>query len=70
MDILIGSIVRSKAGHDKGQLFLVVDLKDGYAYVSDGKLRRIEKPKKKKIKHLKQNNTSLAGYYKKDDKKK
>ena len=52
MDIVIGSVVRSKAGHDKGDLFLVVDMSDGYAYVSDGKLRRVEKPKKKKIKHL------------------
>lgn len=52
MDIVIGSVVRSIAGHDKGDLLLVVDMADGYAYVSDGKLRRVEKPKKKKIKHL------------------
>lgn len=52
MEIKIGSIVRSKAGRDKGMLFLVVDIKDGYIYVSDGKLRRVESPKKKKLKHL------------------
>ena len=52
MEIKIGSIVRSKAGRDKGRLFLVVDIKDGYIYVSDGKLRRVESPKKKKLKHL------------------
>lgn len=52
MEIKIGSVVRSKAGRDKGNLFLVVDVRDGYAYVADGKLRKTEKPKKKKLKHL------------------
>lgn len=52
MDIEIGSIVRSKAGRDKGMLFLVVDAAGEYAYVADGKLRKREKPKKKKLKHL------------------
>ena len=52
MEIKVGSIVRSIAGHDKGDLQLVVSLGDGYAYVADGKLRKIEKPKKKKLKHL------------------
>ena len=52
MDIKIGSVVRSIAGHDKGALLLVVAVEDGYAYVSDGKLRKVSKPKKKKLKHL------------------
>lgn len=52
MDIKVGSVVFSKAGHDKGAVLLVVGVENGYAYVSDGRLRRIEKPKKKKLKHL------------------
>ena len=52
MEIKVGSIVRSIAGHDKGSLLLVVAMEKGYAYVADGKLRKIEKPKKKKLKHL------------------
>ena len=52
MEIKVGSIVRSIAGHDKGSLLLVVGLDNGYAYVADGKLRKVEKPKKKKLKHL------------------
>lgn len=52
MEIKIGSIVCSKAGHDKGALLIVVAMDNGYAYVSDGKLRTVEKPKKKKLKHL------------------
>ena len=50
MDIKVGSIVRSIAGHDKGSLLLVVAMEKGYAYVADGKRRKIEKPKKKKTK--------------------
>ena len=56
MEIKVGSIVRSIAGHDKGSLLLVVALEKGYAYVADGKLRKIEKPKKKKLKHLQGSN--------------
>ena len=52
MDITVGSVVISKAGHDKGEFFLTVALDGDTAYVSDGKLRKIEKPKKKNIKHL------------------
>jgi len=45
--------VYSKAGRDEGKIFLITRLIDAnYAYISDGDLRRIEKPKKKKIKHL------------------
>jgi ribosomal protein L14E/L6E/L27E len=50
----IGSIVYSKAGRDKGGYYIVVkqsDL-DGYVFIADGGVRRIEKPKLKKIKHL------------------
>ena len=50
MEIKIGSVVRSIAGHDKGDLLLVVAVEDGYAYVSDGNLRKVLKPKKKKLK--------------------
>ena len=56
MEIKVGSIVRSIAGHDKGSLLLVVAMEKGYAYVADGKLRKIEKPKKKKLKHLQGSN--------------
>ncbi len=52
MDIQIGSVVFSKAGHDKGSILLVVGMEKDIAYVSDGKLRKIENPKKKKLKHL------------------
>ena len=48
-----GCVVRSKAGRDEGRRFIVLSL-DGeeFAYVADGDLRKVEKPKLKRIKHL------------------
>lgn len=52
--IQIGSIVFSKAGRDAGRFFIVTEVVDeNFVKVVDGKLRRLEKPKMKKIKHLK-----------------
>lgn len=48
-----GQIVRSLAGRDKGQILVVVDhFDDSHVLVVDGKRRRLDKPKKKKAKHL------------------
>ena len=53
--ILEGSKVISKAGRDEGRLFLVVkSLDEEYVLISDGDTRKMEKPKKKKRRHLKQ----------------
>lgn len=52
-DIKIGQYVKSKAGRDKNHVFIIVDIIDHeYVLLSDGDVRRIEKPKKKKYKHL------------------
>jgi large subunit ribosomal protein L14e len=51
--ITLGQIVHSKAGRDKGKYFIVVNIvDDDYVLIVDGKLRKIDNPKKKKIKHL------------------
>lgn len=47
-----GSIVISKAGHDKGELFVIVKSDSEYVYLVDGIIRTLERPKKKKIKHV------------------
>ena len=52
MDIGLGSIVFSKAGRDKGDYFVVVACEGEFAYICDGKTRKCDKPKKKKLKHL------------------
>lgn len=52
--ILLGSVVISKAGRDEGRTFLVVEsLDDEYVLISDGDTHKMEKPKKKKRRHLK-----------------
>jgi ribosomal protein L14E/L6E/L27E len=52
-NIEIGQYVRSKAGRDKNHVFIVLEILDAeYVLLIDGDVRRIEKPKKKKIKHL------------------
>lgn len=53
MDKKIGQVVYSKAGRDSGKKFIILKVEDdSYVWICDGDLRRIEKPKKKKIKHL------------------
>ena len=50
----IGSVVLSKAGHDSGDYFVIVEIvNDDYVKVVDGRLRKLAKPKLKKTKHLK-----------------
>lgn len=53
MDINVGDIVISKAGRDANRYFLVYDIEnENYVWLVDGKLRKTNKPKKKKIRHL------------------
>ena len=48
-----GQLVKSKAGHDRGDIFIVVGVQDDrYVFIADGDKRRIENPKKKKNRHL------------------
>lgn len=53
-----GSIVISKAGRDIGKRFIVLKIDGEYAYLSDGDLRKVDKPKKKKIKHIQKTNSA------------
>jgi ribosomal protein L14E/L6E/L27E len=50
--IQIGQLVKSKAGRDKDRIFVIIDVADEYVYLVDGSLRKIEQPKRKKIKHI------------------
>ena len=47
-----GQIVKSRAGHDKDELFVILAVEDEYVYLTDGKNRKVDKPKKKKCKHI------------------
>ena len=51
--LMIGGIVRSRAGRDRGRAFVILEILDEqYVLLADGKLRTIERPKKKKRRHL------------------
>ena len=39
-------------GRDAGKRFIIVETQDDYSMLADGKRRRVEKPKRKKNKHL------------------
>ena len=52
MEIKVGSVVRSKAGRDKGDFFIVLAMDGDYVYMANGELRKVDQPKKKKLKHL------------------
>ena len=52
MDIRRGDVVRSLAGHDKGTLFCVVDTQGDFLLLADGKERKLNSPKRKRIKHV------------------
>ena len=49
----IGDIVLALAGRDFERLFVVVGIIDeSYVYIANGKSRRADSPKKKKIRHI------------------
>lgn len=53
MNLTLGQVVISKAGRDAGKKFVITGIIDSsYVLLSDGSLRKIEKPKRKKIKHI------------------
>lgn len=50
----VGRVVLAKAGRDKGKAFIVIGrLDQEYVLIANGVGRAIDKPKKKKVKHLK-----------------
>ena len=49
---MIGQFATSKAGHDKGCLYVVVGQEDDFVYLSDGRLKGPDQPKKKRRKHV------------------
>ena len=58
LPVAIGSIVQSKAGRDQGRLFLVVgEVDDDFVLIANGELRRMDRLKKKRRKHLKPTGT-------------
>lgn len=52
-DEVVGKVVLSTAGRDKGKSYIITDIFDNnYVLLADGRLRPESKPKKKKLRHL------------------
>ena len=51
-DIIISDVVVSTAGRDQGKLFYVIGTDPVYLNLANGKDRTLEKPKRKKRKHI------------------
>lgn len=49
---MVGMMAASKAGHDKLQVYIIVREEDEFVYLSDGRLKPLESPKKKSKKHI------------------
>lgn len=47
-----GSVVKSLAGRDQGGYYVAVEAEDRFVFIADGKERKLEKPKRKNVKHI------------------
>jgi ribosomal protein L14E/L6E/L27E len=56
-DPVIGQLVRSKAGHDKGCVYVVVGILSTTYLLSDGRIKPLAHPKQKNHKHVQKINT-------------
>ncbi|MBO5852962.1 MAG: KOW domain-containing RNA-binding protein [Clostridia bacterium] len=65
---MIGTIVCSKAGSDKGNFSVIVKTEKNAVFISNGKRYKLSSPKKKNPKHLSFTNTTLKNEEFKTDK--
>lgn len=49
---MVGFFAYSLAGHDKGEVYLIIEETKDYVYVVDGLIRPLNKPKKKNKRHI------------------
>lgn len=47
-----GMLVRSKAGHDRDRVYVIISKENEYVYVADGDLRPLRHMKRKNSRHL------------------
>lgn len=61
MQVQKGMIVKSIAGHDQNRFYCVIALsEDGFAWIADGKRRKLAALKKKRVKHLRPTSHIIA----------
>ena len=51
-ELITGGFAVSKAGHDLGKTYVIFYMDSEYVYLVDGKIRTINRPKKKNKKHV------------------
>jgi len=56
----IGCVVKSLAGRDKNRFYVVTGFTNDAAFIADGKVRKLEKPKQKNVRHLQKTNTVFS----------
>lgn len=61
MTIGKADVIRSIAGHDAGGLFIVLKTDGEFALLADGRRRRLENPKRKKLRHLRYDGAISCG---------
>ena len=52
MNIVKGSVVKSLAGRDQDRYYVAVSVEDRFVLIADGKLHKLEAPKRKNVKHI------------------
>lgn len=52
-ELQIGAFAVSTAGHDAGKCYVIFQRNHEYLYLVDGKIRTLDRPKKKKNIHMK-----------------
>jgi ribosomal protein L14E/L6E/L27E len=51
-EFTIGSFVTAAAGHDSGKYYVIFETDPEYVYLVDGRIRTLDRPKKKKRIHI------------------
>ena len=51
-EFAIGGVAVSTAGHDTGKCYVIFQIDSEYVYLVDGRIRTIDRPKKKKMIHI------------------
>ena len=49
---MIGMLAISRAGHDLGTVYVITGEEGEYVYLADGRLKTVDRPKKKNRKHI------------------
>lgn len=58
--MICGTVVKSISGRDQDRFYAVVSVEENFAWIVDGKVRKLASPKKKNKKHLRETNHCIG----------